>query len=190
MILVPASGREEPENEKMSDLDQEMSAIVKNPKLSSKEKVALYNEVLRRNLIFESRLLMKPLDSVESKLETRIETSPKEELIEEEKYKDLKTPFLDDKYRNVNTFLSPINGDDSNDFHYKLDPDWDLSSTKNEFIKEEVDPTLQWENYYDLPSLRAGKALNYHETTSSLLKSQEKIKRKKKLLKRSKRLKN
>ena len=45
MILIPASGREEPENEKMSDLDLEMSAIVKNPKLSNKEKVEMYNEV-------------------------------------------------------------------------------------------------------------------------------------------------
>ena len=61
MILVPASGREEPENEKMSELDQEMSAILKNPKLSTKEKVEMYNEVLRRNLIFEQRLLQKPI---------------------------------------------------------------------------------------------------------------------------------
>ena len=43
MILVPATGREEPENEKMSELDQEMSAILKNPKLSTKEKVEMYN---------------------------------------------------------------------------------------------------------------------------------------------------
>ena len=34
MILIPASGREEPENEKMSELDLEMSAIVKNPNYS------------------------------------------------------------------------------------------------------------------------------------------------------------
>jgi hypothetical protein len=66
MILIPASGREEPETEKMSELDQEMSAILKNPRLSTKEKVEMYNEVLRRNLIFESRLLRKPQGSQEN----------------------------------------------------------------------------------------------------------------------------
>ena len=71
MILIPASGREEPETEKMSELDQEMSAILKimdfkNPRLSIKEKLEMYNEVLRRNLIFESRLLRKPQGSQEN----------------------------------------------------------------------------------------------------------------------------
>jgi hypothetical protein len=66
MILIPASGREEPETEKMSELHQEMSAILKNRWLSTKEKVEMYNEVLRRNLIFESRLLRKPQGSQEN----------------------------------------------------------------------------------------------------------------------------
>ena len=43
-----------------------MSAILKNPRLSTKEKVEMYNEVLRRNLIFESRLLRKPQGSQEN----------------------------------------------------------------------------------------------------------------------------
>ena len=43
MILIPATGREEPETEKMSELDLEMSAILKNPRLSTKEKVEKYN---------------------------------------------------------------------------------------------------------------------------------------------------
>ena len=46
MILVPACGRDEPENEKMSELDDEMSIIVNNRKLSVKEKVEMYNDVL------------------------------------------------------------------------------------------------------------------------------------------------
>jgi hypothetical protein len=55
----------------MSELDQEMSAILKimdfkNPRLSIKEKLEMYNEVLRRNLIFESRLLRKPQGSQEN----------------------------------------------------------------------------------------------------------------------------
>jgi hypothetical protein len=56
MILVQATGHEEPECEEMSELDQEMSKILRNPRLSIKEKVEMYNEVLRRNLIFESSL--------------------------------------------------------------------------------------------------------------------------------------
>jgi hypothetical protein len=44
MILIPATGREEPETEKMSEVDQEMSAILRNPRLSIKEKVEMYNE--------------------------------------------------------------------------------------------------------------------------------------------------
>jgi len=73
MILIPATGREEPETEKMSELDQEMSAILKNPRLSVKEKVEMYNEVLRRNLIFESRLQQKPA-GIENKLEPVLST--------------------------------------------------------------------------------------------------------------------
>ena len=69
MILIPATGREEPETEKMSELDHEMSAILKNPRLSVKEKVEMYNEVLRRNLIFESRLQQKPA-GIENQIET------------------------------------------------------------------------------------------------------------------------
>ena len=38
----------------LSELDLEMSAILKNPRLSTKEKVEKYNEVLQRNLIFEN----------------------------------------------------------------------------------------------------------------------------------------
>jgi len=68
MILIPATGREEPETEKMSELDQEMSAILRNPRLSVKEKVEMYNEVLRRNFIFESRLQQKPA-GIENKIE-------------------------------------------------------------------------------------------------------------------------
>jgi hypothetical protein len=68
MILIPATGREEPETEKMSELDQEMSAILRNPRLSVKEKVEMYNEVLRRNLIVESRLQQKPA-GIEIKIE-------------------------------------------------------------------------------------------------------------------------
>ena len=49
MILIPATGREEPETEKMSELDQEMSAFLKNPRFRIKEKVEMYNEVLRRS---------------------------------------------------------------------------------------------------------------------------------------------
>ena len=79
MILIPASGREEPENEKMSDLDLEMSAIVKNPKLSNKEKVEMYNEVLRRNLIFESQLSLKG-NNTPNEIVTHIE-KPDESLI-------------------------------------------------------------------------------------------------------------
>jgi hypothetical protein len=66
--LIPATGREEPETEKMSELDQEMSAILRNPRLSVKEKVEMYNEVLRRNLIVESRLQQKPA-GIEIKIE-------------------------------------------------------------------------------------------------------------------------
>ncbi len=50
----------------MSELDQEMSAILKNTRFRTKEKVEMYNEVLRRNLIFESRLLRKPQGSQEN----------------------------------------------------------------------------------------------------------------------------
>jgi hypothetical protein len=38
MILIPASGREEPETEKMSELRQEMSAILKNRRFVQKKK--------------------------------------------------------------------------------------------------------------------------------------------------------
>jgi hypothetical protein len=45
-----------------------MSDILRNPRLSVKEKVEMYNEVLRRNLIVESRLQQKPA-GIEIKIE-------------------------------------------------------------------------------------------------------------------------
>ena len=51
MILIHSTGREEPETEKMSELDMEMSRVLKNTSLSIKEKVEKYNEILRRNYI-------------------------------------------------------------------------------------------------------------------------------------------
>jgi hypothetical protein len=74
MILVPATGREELECEKMSELDQEMSKILPNLRLSIKEKVEMYHEVLRRNLIFESRLMQKPQE-IENKIEAVVDSA-------------------------------------------------------------------------------------------------------------------
>ena len=101
MILVPASGRDEPENEKMSELDDEISIIVNNRKLSVKEKVEMYNDVLRRNLIFERRLLHKQ-EGFENKMEQEgmaeasVSSSPYNTSIEYE------TPSVDSNFSKIN----------------------------------------------------------------------------------------
>ena len=101
MILVPASGRNEPEIDKMSSLHLEMSTILKNQKYSVSEKIKLYNEVLRKQLAFEARFKQKPLLNeqvapIEENLinETKItETNNSEETIfDRTEFKNLKTP--------------------------------------------------------------------------------------------------
>ena len=56
MILIPSTGREEPETEKMSELDKEMSRVLKNTSLSIKEKVEKVN-FLHYFFIFKIKLV-------------------------------------------------------------------------------------------------------------------------------------
>jgi hypothetical protein len=56
MLLVPA-GRPDPNVKKMSQLDRQMEAILKNKKLSNFEKMKLYNQVLQSNLDLEKRFV-------------------------------------------------------------------------------------------------------------------------------------
>ena len=55
MMLVPA-GRPNASIEKMTELDKQMTAILKNDKLSTLEKIKLYHQVLRRNIEIENRV--------------------------------------------------------------------------------------------------------------------------------------
>ena len=56
MMLVPA-GRVDPEINYLSELDKQMSEVLKNKRLSSNEKMNLYNQILRKNLAIEARYL-------------------------------------------------------------------------------------------------------------------------------------
>lgn len=58
MMLVPA-GRAIPEIETMTALDNEMANVLKNNQLSTNEKINMYNQILQKNLLFESRLKKK-----------------------------------------------------------------------------------------------------------------------------------
>ena len=60
MKLVPA-GREEPEIEKLNELDKQMYLILKNKKLTNLEKVRLYHQILMKNINAEARLKQKPV---------------------------------------------------------------------------------------------------------------------------------
>jgi hypothetical protein len=187
MILIPASGREEPENEKMSDLDLEMSAIVKNPKLSNKEKVEMYNEVLRRNLIFDSQLSLKT-NNTPNEIVTHIE-KPDESLISnvspftKYEYEQLQTPkFIPTENSDIenNLLFEPIDFSDTEEIG-KLEtlrgwnepPDND---TVNEL--EKAMPSMTWDNiepnlFTNFPKLRNKKQVHYHESPSSLKKELE-----------------
>ena len=180
MILIPASGREEPENEKMSELDLEMSAIVKNPKLSNKEKVEMYNEVLRRTLIFESQLSLKG-NNTPNEIVTHIE-KPDESLISNV------SPFKKYEYEQLQTpkFIPTENSDIEKDLLFKPilvtletlrgwnePPDNDLD---NEL--EKTMPSMTWDNiepnlFTNFPKLRDKKHVHYHESPSSLKKELE-----------------
>ena len=56
MILVPA-GRSDPTFEKISQLDKEILAILKNKRLSNYEKMKAYSQTLARNMEIESRII-------------------------------------------------------------------------------------------------------------------------------------
>ena len=63
MKLVPVGGREEPEIHQLSVLDNEMSTILKNPKLSTSAKMKLYHQVLMKNIAIEARLKQKSIEN-------------------------------------------------------------------------------------------------------------------------------
>ena len=188
MILIPASGRAEPENEKMSDLDQEMSAIVKNPKLSNKEKVEMYNEVLRRNLIFKSQLSLKTNNTPKESI-TPIE-KPDESFIldvssfKKYEYEQLHTPkFIPaDTYDLENdSLLKPIGFNDTDPEEIgKLDifQGWN-EPADNEHEFDKATPSMAWDNIdnnlvTNLPKLRDKKTVHNYESPSSLKKESDK----------------
>ena len=194
MILVPATGREEPECEKMSELDQEMSKMLRNPRLSIKEKVEMYNEVLRRNLIFESRLMQKP-QGIENKIEAVIDSALVDSMVPETP-KNSETSFLTSPFIDQNALKTPF-------FDPKLKLEFDQSSEikkakkirrvkKQEEQMDDDDVDLdvpeepEWEEYKDDYMFRPRKIQpDYFESASSLQESEKR----KKLLKQSKKFK-
>jgi hypothetical protein len=58
MMLVPA-GRAAAEIETMSALDNEMASVLKNNQLTPNEKMNIYNQILNKNIITETRLKQK-----------------------------------------------------------------------------------------------------------------------------------
>ena len=192
MILIPASGREEPENEKMSELDQEMSAILKNPKLSTKEKVELYNEVLRRNLIFENRLLQKPHG-----IEKNKNSEPMQPIIEDSftstPDSKIESPVLNVKteYKNnINTSASSKNASSSSrsssdrklyDEDQQQKAEEEEEEDENEEEGEVDDEIIKWETYSTpkRPPRKNTNVINYFESDSSLQRSLDKRRRRK-----------
>ena len=193
MILIPATGREEPETEKMSELDQEMSAILKNPRLSVKEKVEMYNEVLRRNLIFESRLQQKPA-AIENKLEPVV--SPMNETSYDETGKSYSTSLPTSSISDFKSEDISLNlmGALKKKVEPKViletdeDTDVDNDELKNWFTVKKPN----WENYtqgstpkFDYENRRPYRSsrnkIDYFESADSLeasLKKRKKLKRK------------
>jgi hypothetical protein len=210
MILVPATGREEPENEKMSELDQEMSAIIKNPKLSTKEKVEMYNEVLRRNLIFESRLLQKPIAN-ENKMEipsdVALNTIPATPVTPVSSNISNVTNFMKNSPAGPTPVLSTdfkkfkqklerkliANNDDDDNFTLRLSPDEEEEEedTTAKKLKFDDDDTYLWEEfnptYYNLGGTSRP---DYFESESSMQKSQDKKKKQKKIQQKNKKKNN
>ena len=169
MILIPSTGREEPETEKMSEMDQEMSSVLKNSKLSVKEKVELYNEILRRNIVFENRLMQKPQvtddKSVtntfpEVKQEQSIPTKSEDDN-DEEKLFDISLSQPLKRFNNYSNLKTPI-----------------FTGTDLSLMN-----TFDWDDIDDLTlsrNLREKTHINYEESPSSLLNSEKKKKAEKK----------
>ncbi len=76
MVLVPF-GRQEPEIEKLSSLDEEMSKILKNRKYSVLQKLKLYQNVLRKNITMEARLKQKSSPVIDHEKTNEHEIFPK-----------------------------------------------------------------------------------------------------------------
>ena len=172
MILVPSTVSEVPEIDKISEMDEDMSHVLKNKLLSVKEKIEMYNEILRKHIIF--RVLQKPQVKIEEPVTNTIleikqpinsfneinEEKEEEEEEEEEKQK-LFENFYDDflQYRNhlnENTTIKSTN----NDTHISDWNDIDNVSTRN--------------------TKRQKNIINYNESPSSLLNSAKKRKNKQK----------
>ena len=187
MILIPSTGREEPETEKMSELDMEMSRVLKNTSLSIKEKVEKYNEILRRNIVFENRLLQKPVSEEKSnpndigqeKSEPKITLKDeKTEEEEEEEYKEEEAE-KENEYESKSLF---------NISHHPTFLPHDYSNLKTPIFKgfdltKNYDNTFEWDDIDNLVlthDLRNKNRINYEESPSSLLHSETKRKKNKK----------
>jgi hypothetical protein len=63
MMLVPA-GRVPLEISALSELDQAMTTVINNNKLSTLEKINLYSKILKKNFVIEARLKNKNVQSI------------------------------------------------------------------------------------------------------------------------------
>ena len=150
MILVPSTVSEVPEIEKISEMDEDMSHVLNNKLLTVKEKIEMYNEILRRHIIFQNRVLQKPQVEIEEPVTNAIlevkqpinslneiiseaeEEEEEEEKEEDDEKKKLFENFYDDflqfrNHLNENSTIKSTN----NDTHISDWNDIDNLSTRN-----------------------------------------------------------
>jgi hypothetical protein len=111
MMMVPAI-RPDPSQQKLTELDKEMSLVLKNSKLSPAEKMKMYHQILIRNLAIENRTPNTPT-TVKTQPQAQNETSAQDnntDLIEDQNLNDLITQYLDEKkLSNVQKYQTPKN---------------------------------------------------------------------------------
>jgi hypothetical protein len=138
MMLVPA-GRQDPEIDKMSVLDKQMAMILRNNKLSTREKMKMYHQILRKNLAFEKRLQQKSVPSVN--LNSKVaDISQMSDVVTD---KSLGSDFISDEDISTSS-LSPISVKKT-ESHRVIDDDdlfGDTFQAEESLVETKVKPNL------------------------------------------------
>ena len=95
MVLVPA-GRPDPANDQMSELDKQMSNILKEKSLSDHDKIRMYNYVLTRNKTIDFNAKLQNNEQIQDLIKQTQSTKPEPPFKIKDEFQDYFFKLFDD----------------------------------------------------------------------------------------------
>ena len=110
MMLVPA-GRVPLEISALSELDQAMTTVINNNKLSTLEKINLYSKILKKNFVIEARLKNKNVQSIPTTKEStpvKMEQELKEEPTDDSEIRKMDSSNPEEDILDLSQIFEPV----------------------------------------------------------------------------------